>query len=128
MTIERIRPAGLSNGPTYTHVVKTTGTTVYIAGQTPVDENGQIVGKGDITAQTEQVMQNIGKALASVGAGYDKLVKTTVFITDARYREAVGAVRNKYLAGHLPTSTLLVVAGLAQPEFLLEIEAIAVLD
>ncbi len=128
MSIERIQPSGLNNGPTYTQVVKATGTTVYIAGQTPVDAQGNVVGRGDITAQTEQVMANIGKALASVGAGYDKLVKTTVFITDARYREAVGNVRNKYLAGHLPTSTLLVVAGLAQPEFLLEIEAIAVLD
>jgi enamine deaminase RidA (YjgF/YER057c/UK114 family) len=101
---------------------------VHIAGQTATDAAGNLVGKGDIVAQAEQVMQNIGKALASVGATYRNLVDITIYITDPRYREAVGAARTKYCSGNLPASTLLVVAGLALPEYLVEIAATAVLD
>lgn len=127
MPIERLKIDGMHNAPTYTHVVRA-GNTVYIAGQTSIDANGNVVAKGDITGQTEQVMQNLARCLASVGADFSKVVKTTVYITDPRFREPVGKVRSKYFAGHLPASTLVVCAGLAQPEYLVEIEAIAVLD
>ena len=126
MPKERIQPRGLSKPPTYTHVIKA-GNTVYIAGQTAQDEHGQIVGRGDIVAQATQVFENLGKALAAAGASFADLVKITVYITDPRYREAMGEVRRKYLGSDLPTSTLVVVAGLAVPEFLIEIEAIAVI-
>jgi enamine deaminase RidA (YjgF/YER057c/UK114 family) len=127
MPIERIQPDGLAKPPTYSHVVKA-GNTVYVAGQTSQNERGELVGRGDITAQAEQVYQNIQKALASVGADFSNVVKATVFITDARFREPVSEVRARYLAGNLPASTLLVVAGLASPDMLLEVEVIAVLD
>ena len=128
MAVERIQPDGLAVPPTYTHVVKA-GTTIYIAGQVAQDEHGQLVGAGDFVAQTTQVFENLRKALAAAGAGFGDLVKTTVYITDPRYREALRDVRNRYLDGNaLPTSTLIVVAGLALPEYLLEIEAVAVLD
>ncbi len=128
MPIERIQPQGLPQPPTYSHVVKN-GNTVYIAGQIAQDEKGEVVGKGDITAQAEQVFQNLGKALKSVGGDYSNLVKITMFLTDARFRDAVTPVRQKYLkAPNLPASTLVVVAGLASPDYLLEIEAIAVVD
>jgi reactive intermediate/imine deaminase len=125
MPKERIQPAGLSRPPTYSHVVKA-GSTVYIAGQTPVDEQGQVVGRGDITAQTTQVFENIKKALAAAGADFSDLVKITVYVTDPRFRDALSEVRRKYLTRELPASTLVVVAGLANPDYLLEIEAIAV--
>ena len=125
MSIERIQPDGLSRPPTYTHVVKA-GNTIYIAGQVAQDERGQIVGRGDFTAQATQVFENLKKALAAAGADFANLVKITVYVTDPRYREALAEVRSRYLGSALPASTLLVVAGLAQPDYLLEIEAVAV--
>jgi enamine deaminase RidA (YjgF/YER057c/UK114 family) len=127
MPKERIQPAGLHRPPTYTHVIKA-GNTVYLAGQVPVDQQGQVVGRGDISAQATQVFENIGKALTAGGATYADLVKITVFITDARFREPVAEVRRKYLGTDFPASTLLVVAGLASPDYLLEIEGVAVID
>ena len=126
MPKERIQPPGLSRPPTYTHVVKA-GDTVYIAGQTPVDEQGQVVGRGDITAQTTQVFENIKKALTAAGADFSDLVKITVYVTDPRFRDALSEVRRRYLTDELPASTLVVVAGLANPDYLVEIEAIAVI-
>ena len=128
MAVERIQPDGLAAPPTYTHVVKA-GNTIYIAGQVAQDEHGQLVGAGDFVAQANQVFENLRKALAAAGAGFGDLVKTTVYVTDPRYREALRDVRNRYLDNNaLPTSTLIVVAGLALPEYLLEIEAVAVLE
>ncbi len=128
MSVERIQPEGLSRPPTYSQVVKA-GNTIYIAGQVAQDERGQLVGPGDFVAQANQVFENLGKALAAAGAGFGDLVKTTIFVTDPRYREALRDVRNTYLGSTPPpASTLVVVAGLAQPEYLLEIEAVAVVE
>jgi 2-iminobutanoate/2-iminopropanoate deaminase len=128
MAVERIQPDGLSSPPTYSQVVKT-GNTIYIAGQVAQDEHGQVVGPGDFVAQANQVFENLAKALAAAGAGFGDLVKTTVYVTDPRYREALRDVRSKYLGSTPPpASTLVVVAGLALPEYLLEIEAVAVVE
>ena len=128
MAVQRIQPDGLASPPTYSHVVKA-GNTVYIAGQVAQDEQGELVGAGDFVAQANQVFENLGKALAAAGAGFEHLVKTTVYVTDPRYREALRDVRSKYLGStSLPASTLVVVAGLALPEYLLEIEAVAVIE
>src|SRR5687767_4006522 len=94
MAAERIQPDGLAKPPTYTHVVKV-GNTIYIAGQVSQDEHGQLVGAGDFVAQANQVFENLGKALSAAGAGFGDLVKTTVFVTDPRYREALAGVRSK---------------------------------
>src|SRR3990172_9294763 len=139
MPVERIQPQGLPKPPTYAHVVKagpSTGlptgqagsgqATIYIAGQVAQDERGQVVGRGDFTAQATQVFENLKKALSSAGADFKDLVKITVYLTDARYREPLGEVRSRYLQDPLPASTLVVVSGLAQPDYLLEIEGIAV--
>lgn len=127
MPAERIQPQGLATPPTYSHVVRAGGT-VYIAGQIAQDEQGQPVGRGDITAQATQVFENLKKALGSVGADFSHVVKLNTYLTDARYREAVSQVRQRYMTGPLPASTLVVVAGLALPEYLVEVEAVAVLD
>jgi enamine deaminase RidA (YjgF/YER057c/UK114 family) len=127
MPVEHIQPEGLPTPPTYSHVVRA-GNTIYIAGQTSQNERGEIVGKGDVTAQAEQIFSNLGKALASVGGDFSNLVKITVFVCDARYREQVAAVRAKYLKAPLPASTFIVAAGLANPDYMLEIEGIAVID
>ena len=128
MPVERIQPQGMPTPPTYTPVVKV-GNTIYIAGQTSQNQKGEVVGRGDINAQAVQVFENLSKCLKSAGADFRNLVKTTVFITDPRFREPVSAVRAKYLVpGNLPASTLIVCAGLASPDYLLEVEAIAVVD
>lgn len=125
MPIERIHPPGLARPATYNHVVKA-GSTVYIAGQTAQNERGEVVGRGDFRAQAVQVFENLKQALAAGGADFANLVKITVYVTDPRYRDTLAEVRSQYLGSQLPASTLVVVAGLANPDYLLEIEGIAV--
>jgi enamine deaminase RidA (YjgF/YER057c/UK114 family) len=109
-------------------VVAPDGRTVYIAGQIALDSAGRVVGGRDFRAQAEQVFANLERALASVGAGFGDLVKTTTFVTDMSQLTALRDVRAKYLdPDRPPASTLVQVARLARPELLLEIEAVAVL-
>jgi 2-iminobutanoate/2-iminopropanoate deaminase len=125
-----INPPGLSNPTGYTHVVVAPdGRTVYLAGQVAFDSTGQVVGKGDFKAQAEQVYQNLRRALASVGGSLGDVVKTTTYITDVNNIAQLREIRGKYLnPAHPPANTLLVVAGLARPELLLEIDGVAVLS
>jgi len=126
--LERIQPEGLHCLSLFTHVVKA-GNTVYIAGQVSLDANGLIIGPGDISAQTRQAFENLKTALASVDADFSNLARITVYATDAGYRPAIAAVRREYLGSPDPVaSTFVVVAGLALPEFLVEIDGVAVLD
>ena len=127
MPVERIQPDGLSRPTAYTHVVRA-GNTVYIAGQTASDASGKVVGVGDMEAQAAQVFENIGKALASVGGTFANLVKITTYLTRGADIEAYRRTRSRYLATDLPASTLLVIDRLANPDFLVEVEAVAVLD
>jgi enamine deaminase RidA (YjgF/YER057c/UK114 family) len=112
----------------FTHVVKA-GNTVYIAGQAALDSTGQVVGEGDITAQTRQTFENLKIALTSVGADFSNVVKVTVYATDATYLRPIAEVRRQYLGSPDPVaSTFVTIASLALPTLLVEIEAIAVLD
>lgn len=124
-----INPPSLAKPTGYTHVVVAPdGRTVYIAGQVALDSTGQILRAGDFKAQAEQVFKNLERALASVGGSMDDVAKTTTFITDLKYLPALREIRAKHLdAARPPASTLLVVSSLARPEFLIEIEAVAVL-
>jgi enamine deaminase RidA (YjgF/YER057c/UK114 family) len=125
-----INPPGLAKPSGYTHVVVAPdGRTVYIAGQVALDSTGQLVGSGDFRRQAEQVIRNLQRALASVGGTLDNVAKTTTFITDLKHLPALREVRTQYLdLKRPPASTLLVVSSLARPEFLIEVEAIAVLS
>lgn len=127
MPVERIQPQGLSEPRGYTHVIRS-GNLAFLAGQTAVDSSGNLVGKGDIEAQTDQVYKNLRAALASVGADFQNVVKTTIFLTRREDLEGYRSVRSKYMPTDLPTSTLLFIDGLASPDFLIEIEAVAALD
>ena len=112
-------------GKTYSHaVIVEAGRTLYVAGQTPRDTQGNIVCKGDAAGQTRQTLENMKKVVEGAGGRMEDVAKTTVFITDIKYREAVGRVRQEFFKGEPPANTLLVVAGLADPAFLVEIEAI----
>ncbi|MFQ5852059.1 MAG: RidA family protein [Candidatus Binatia bacterium] len=127
---ERIQPKALSDPrPRYSQAILTKpGRLLFIAGQTAVDGQGNIVGKGDIEAQTTQVLENIKAILNETGASFGDIVKITTYITDIKYREGLNRVRRRYFEKDPPTSTLLVVKGLAQEEYLVEIDAIAALD
>ena len=124
-----INPPGLTKPTGYTHVVVgADGRTVYIAGQVAFDSTGTLVGAGDFRAQAERVYANLRVALASVGATFSDVVKTTTFVTDLANTAALREIRGKYLdPARPPANSLIVVASLARPDLLLEIEAVAVL-
>jgi enamine deaminase RidA (YjgF/YER057c/UK114 family) len=128
--LEHIRPAGLLNNPAYTQVVAARGArTVYISGQVAMDGNGEMVGADDLAAQTEQVMENLGAALSAAGASFEDVVKITTFVVDYQpeHRGVISEVRSRYLpAENPPASTLVGIAALAAPGWLIEIEAVAV--
>ncbi len=126
MAIERINPSNLSQPGGYYHVVKN-GTTVYIAGQVARDKDGNTIGVGDAGAQAEQVFRNLQEALASVGSNLSHIMKITTFMTHREDIPAYRAARGKFLLDDsLPASTLILCAGLADPDFRIEIEAVAV--
>ncbi len=103
------------------------GNTVYVRGQVGTDFDGNLVGLGDPRAQADQAMRNVQQLLAEAGSDLSHIVKTTTYITDPRHREAVYQVVGKWLKGVFPISTGIVVAGLAQAEWLMEIDVIAVI-
>lgn len=103
------------------------GNTVYLRGQVGTDFDGNLVGPGDPRAQAEQAMKNVRQLLEEAGSELGHIVKTTTYITDPRYREPVYREVGRWLKGVYPISTGLVVAGLAQPEWLMEIDIIAVI-
>ncbi|MGX9417910.1 RidA family protein [Vibrio sp. RC27] len=103
------------------------GNTIYVRGQIGTDFEGNLVGLGDPQKQAEQAMKNVKQLLEECGSDLSHIVKTTTYITDPRFREPVYKEVGKWLKGVFPISTGLVVAGLAQPEWLMEIDVIAVL-
>ena len=114
--------------PRYSQAIQTEGgKLLFIAGQTAVDAQGNLVGKGDIEKQARQVLENLQTILEEAGGSFENLVKTTTYITDIKYREGLNKVRRDYYKDNPPTSTLVVVKGLANADYLLEIEGIAVL-
>jgi enamine deaminase RidA (YjgF/YER057c/UK114 family) len=129
-TVQHLNPDGLHKNPAYSQAVVVTGNvkTVYVGGQNAVDVSGKIVGKGDIKAQTEQVLKNLETALAAGGAKLEHVVKWNVNIVHGQsplsgfeaFRHAWGD------RPYPPTITVLFVAGLANPDFLVEIDAIAI--
>jgi enamine deaminase RidA (YjgF/YER057c/UK114 family) len=129
MARKDIQPKKLSDPrPRYTQAVQTKGgKLLFIAGQTASDKDGKVVGKGDIEAQTEQVYANIQAVLKKAGGTIDNLVMTTTYIVDRKYREGYNAVRMKQYKKKSPTSTLVIVKGLANPDYLIEIAGIAVI-
>ncbi len=124
-----IQPQGIWDPrPRFAQVVKI-GNTVYIAGQTSVDAHGNVVGKGDIEAQVRQVFENIQKCLESVDASFDHVVKINVYSTDlATHAGIIAQVRREYFSKEPVASTTIQVPGLVNPDWLVEIEAIAVLE
>jgi enamine deaminase RidA (YjgF/YER057c/UK114 family) len=102
---------------------------VYLRGQIGQDlDTRESVGIGDVAAQTERAMANIAMLLQEAGGTLDDIVKVTIYLIDPRYREPVYQVIGRWLKGVFPVSTGIVVAALARPEWLVEIDATAVLS
>ena len=124
-----IQPKTLNDPrPRYSQgILNSGGKLLFVAGQTASDKDGNVVGKGDIRAQTEQVFANLKAVLKTAGGTLDNLVMTTTYITDREYREGYNEVRRGQYKKNPPTSTLVIVKGLAHPDYLIEIAGIAVL-
>ena len=123
-----INPPELAPPSGYSYAIKKSGTPVFIAGQVALDGKGNLVGENDVAAQVEQVFANLRTVVAACGGSLDDVVKITIFVTDPAYRPAVAAARQKHFKeGQYPASTYLVVAGLAVPQLLVEIEAVAMI-
>ena len=128
--VQYINPPALHHNPAFTNVVTVTGPvrTVYVGGQNAIDASGAIVGKGDFGAQSEQILKNIQAALEAGGAQLEHVVKWNMYIVQgqplqegfAAFQQAWGNRPNP------PVISMAFVAGLAHPDFLAEIDAIAI--
>ena len=134
VTRRNIQPEGLSRRVVagqllYSHVVTVEGRRlIFVAGQLARDRDGNLVGQGDMRVQLRQVGENIKTALAAAGAGLADLVKTTTFVTDIDEFLRHVDVRMEYFGAALPTSTTVEVRRLSHPDFLVEVEALAITD
>ena len=129
-TIAHLNPAGLHKSPAYTQAVAVSGnvTTIYVGGQNAVDASGAIVGKGDIRTQTEKALRNVETALAAAGATLQNVVKWNVYILQGQSAQAGFEAFQKVWGTHPnpPVISGVFVAALAHPDFLVEIDAVAV--
>lgn len=125
--IRRSNPPGLWSSPRLTQMVEVQGARlIFLSGQTPTDEKYEMPS-ADFRAQVNRVYDNIEIALEAAGATWDNVVKTTTYLTDARFIKDFRDVRSERFRSLKapPANTLLVVSRLAEPEFLVEIEAVA---
>ncbi len=126
--ISRVNPDGVHKPfAGYSHVVTAEGAQklVFCAGQVPADPDGKVLPPDDFEAQTKMVMQNLTRALAAGGAKLSDVTKVTIYICNPLDVPKARGILDTYFGGNPPGSTLCVLRGLANPNFLLEIEAIA---
>jgi enamine deaminase RidA (YjgF/YER057c/UK114 family) len=129
--VEHINPDDMHKNPAFTQVIAVSGPvkTIYVGGQDAVDAEGNIVGKGDVQEQSVQALINVQKALAAAGAGLEHVVRWNVYLVQGQPL-APGFAAFQRVWGQRPnppTITMMYVAGLAHPDFLVEIDAVAVL-
>jgi enamine deaminase RidA (YjgF/YER057c/UK114 family) len=130
VTLECINPTDLPTPLTYSHVVAATGTRlVFVAGQEPEDEHGNLVGPGDLAVQARQVFINVGRALAAAGARPDQVAKITIYVVGHRhdYLPVIEEARVAVFGDHKPADTLVGIDTLSRPEYLIEVDAFAVI-
>jgi enamine deaminase RidA (YjgF/YER057c/UK114 family) len=128
--IQHLNPDGLNKNPAFTNVVVVSGPvkTVYIGGQDAVDASGAVVGKGDIKVQVEQIFKNLQTALAAAGANLEHVIKWNIYLVQGQplqpgfevFQQVWGQRPNP------PAITMAYVVGLANPDFLCEMDAVAV--
>jgi enamine deaminase RidA (YjgF/YER057c/UK114 family) len=131
MDLELINPEELPTPESYTHVVAATGRRlVFVAGQVADDAYGNLVGPGDLAAQARRAFANVGRSLAAAGVGPEQVARITIYVVHHRpeYLPDISAARIAVFGDHKPADTLLGVETLAQPGYLIEVDAIAVVD
>ncbi len=133
MPFELIDPKGLEAPVGYSHVAKITGgTVVHIAGQAPFNDQGRVVGKGDFVAQFTQVMGNLKTAIQAVGGRPNQYAVLTIYITKLEAywlnKKPLGAAYREVFGKHFPAITLVEVKRLYNPDCMIEISGVAVID
>ena len=126
MTKEIIIPANVHQSRGYSHAIKV-GNTIYVAGQVGIGEDSKVVD-GGFEAQAKQALENLKRVLEASGASFKDVVKLNTYVTTMEFMPVYRELRRSYFGDHYPASTLIQVAGLALPEFLIEIEAVAVIE
>ncbi len=127
MPKEIIVPENVHRARGYSHAIKC-GNTIYVAGQVSFDEEGKLVGKGDVVSQTDRAYENLKRVLEAAGASISDIVVLHIYTMDLEGFSKTAEIRRKYFDKHFPTTTVLVVQGLDEPGTLIEVEAIAVVD
>ncbi|HTN70507.1 MAG TPA: RidA family protein [Methylomirabilota bacterium] len=133
MPFELLNPAALESPVGYSHVAKiTSGQIVHVAGQAPFDANGQVVGKGDFVAQFTQVMRNLKTAVEAAGGRPDQYAVLTIYITDlqayGKNKKLLGSAYRQVFGKYFPAITLVEVKSLYNPDCMVEISGLAVVD
>jgi enamine deaminase RidA (YjgF/YER057c/UK114 family) len=129
MPVKCINPEGISAPETFSHVMTATGSRmVFIAGQVAEDD-GKLIGPGDMIAQSRQVFANIGRCLKAAGARPDQVTKLTIFVVNYKrdYLPQIEKGRISLFGDHKPTDTLVGVAALSHPDYMLEVDAVAMI-
>src|SRR6266487_180488 len=128
--VQYLNPDDLSKNPAFSNVITVTGPakTIYIGGQDALDASGQIVGKGDIRQQTEQVLNNLQIALKAGGADLTNIIKWNIYVVQGHPIQPAFEVFQRVWdrRPNPPAITVMFVSGLANPDFLVEMDAIAV--
>ncbi len=128
--VQYLNPDVLNKNPAFSNVIVVTGSvkTVYVGGQDAIDASGNIVGKGDFKAQTEQVLKNIQAALAAGGAQLEHVIKWNLYVLQGQPLRAGFEVFQRTWGNrpNPPAISMMFVSGLANPDYLLEMDAIAV--
>ena len=127
--IEPYAAKGVWDPPTYAQAVKVSGaqTILYLAGQVAYDDSGNAAHPGDFKAQARAALQAVKAQIEAGGGTMRDIVKVNTYLTDIRHRADYGPIRQEFFGDKMPASTLVAVAALAHPDFLIEIEAVAVL-
>ena len=133
MPFELLNPKGLERPVGYAHIAKVTGgSIVYVAGQAPFAENGEVVGEGDFVVQFTQVIRNLKTAIEAAGGRPEQYAVLTIYITDLQAylvnKSVLGGVYREVFGKHFPAITLVEVASLYNPRCMVEISGIAVID
>jgi enamine deaminase RidA (YjgF/YER057c/UK114 family) len=131
MTLELINPEELPTPESYTQVIAASGSRlVFVAGQVADDAQGNLVGPGDLVTQARQAFANVGRSLAAAGATPQQVTKITIYVVHHRpeYLRDISEARIAVFGDHKPADALVGVETLAEPGYLIEVEAIAVVD
>ncbi len=126
MTKEIIIPANVHQTRGYSHAIKV-GNIIYVSGQVGMGEDNEVAA-GGFEAQAKQALENLKRVLEASGASFKDVVKLNTYVTTMEFMPVYRELRRSYFGDYYPASTLIQVAGLALPEFLIEIEAVAVVE